>query len=498
MKFRFFTLLLIIPLFYSSSSHTFNPTIDMLIKRSDEFSYKEPLQSFIYSKRASILAEETGTSKQKAEAYYYMARNLIFMGKYNESYVFIKKGEKEKAVKNDPFFKALFIELTSIYYSRLYMIPQEMQQNKAALKLVDPNKNAESKLFVSRIYMWIADCYTEMHQYDTAHVYIDKSIQLVEQIPENEYLSLNRMFRKKAYSYFYKAQIYNREQKEKFALPFIEKAYNQALHEQHTYIYPILEAYGDYYFLSKEYKTAISYYKNAIDNKKKFLYPCADINLKISQCYKAIGDVYNEKKFLKISSEQRRYDEKIARKNIVQVAENLLNEEMERKKTDRNDNILIFTPLTLLVLLLLIYLFCIFKKKKNQIIEDKNNLLQKTRHDLISREKTITILQKKVNESLSELIQMAKDNSPEFWTRFQTVFPDFTGKMLRIDPKFKISELTLSAYLYLGFTTKEISQYTFKSVKTIENNRHNFRKKIHIASSEDLSIWIKEYIKNTA
>ncbi len=72
---------------------------------------------------------------------------------------------------------------------------------------------------------------------------------------------------------------------------------------------------------------------------------------------------------------------------------------------------------------------------------------------------------------------MVKDNAPEFWNSFQTIYPDFTGKMLKIDPKFKTSELILSAYLYLGFTTKEISQYTFKSVKTIENNRYNFRKK---------------------
>ncbi len=194
---------------------------------------------------------------------------------------------------------ALFTELTSIYYSRLYMIPQEMKENKAALKLVTPDKNTESKLFVSRIYMWIADCYTEKHQYDSAHFYINKSIQLVEEIPENQYLSFNRMFRRKAYSYFYKAQIYNREHKEKQALPFIEKSYTQAIKENHTYIYPILEAYGDYYFLSKQYQKAISYYKNAIENKKRYLYPCADMNLKISQCYKEIGDISNEKKIFK-------------------------------------------------------------------------------------------------------------------------------------------------------------------------------------------------------
>ncbi|MBP2619617.1 hypothetical protein [Chryseobacterium jejuense] len=498
MKFRSFIILLIIPIFYFPSAHSNNNNIDILIKLSDDTSYKDPLKSFIYSKRACLLAEKSGTSRQKAYAYYYMARNLIFMGKYHESYPFIRKGKGESAVKNDRFLTALFIELTSIYYSRLSMIPQEMQENKAALKLVDPNKNAESKLFVSRIYMWMADCYTENYKYDSAHLYIDKSIQLAEEIPEYQYLSLNRMFRRKAYSYFYKAQIYNREHKEKLALPFIDKAYHQAIAEQHTFIYPILEAYGDYYFLSKEYKKAISYYKKAIDNKKKYLYPCADINLKISHCYKEIRDISNEKKYLKISSDQRRYDEKIIKKDIVRVTENLLKEEIEKRKADRNKSILIFASVIFLFLLILAYIFYKLKKKKNKIIENKNDLLEKTKYDLTVKEKTITTLQEKVNDSVSELILMAKNNSPEFWNRFQMIFPDFTGKMLKIDSKFKTSELTLSAYLYLGFTTKEISQYTFKSVKTIENNRHNFRKKINISSEEDLSLWIKEYIKNTA
>ncbi|MGU3374830.1 tetratricopeptide repeat protein [Chryseobacterium sp. M5A1_1a] len=492
-NFRIFVLLLLVPAFYFSSTGSSNNKIDILIKLSDDNSYKDPIKSFIYSKRACILADKSGTSRQKSEAYYYMARNLIFVGRYIESYEFIKKGRKEQAAKDDYFLAALFTELTSNYYSRLHMLPQETRENQKALKLVDPNKNAESKLFVSRIYMWISDCYTEKNKYDSAHIYIDKSIQLIEEIPEDQYLSFNRVFRRKAYSYYYKAQIYLTQQNAKLALPFIDKAYNQSISEQNSFMYPILEAYGDYYFLSKEYQTAISYYIKAIDNKKKYLFACADINLKISQCYKAIGDATNEKKYLKISLEQRRYDEKMSRKHITEVAENILNEEIENRKTDRDKNIFIFSS----AIVLSLFVVYRIKKKKNKIIENKNDLLQQNTNDLLAKEKVITILQEKVDDSIPELVQMVKTNSPEFWSRFQTVFPDFTRKMLKLNPNFKTSELTLSAYLYLDFTTKEISQYTFKSAKTIENNRHNLRKKINIASEESLSIWIKEYIKNT-
>ncbi|ROI04794.1 hypothetical protein EGI16_09050 [Chryseobacterium sp. G0240] len=133
------------------------------------------------------------------------------------------------------------------------------------------------------------------------------------------------------------------------------------------------------------------------------------------------------------------------------------------------------------------------KRKRNEIIENKNNLLQKSTDDLMAKERMINALQQKVNGSMTQLIQMVESNSPHFWCHFQVIFPDFTGKMLKINPNLKTSELTLSAYLYLGLTTKEISQHTFKSVKTIENNRHNLRKKINVASEKDLSVLYQNY-----
>lgn len=500
MRARCIALFLLLPIFYFSAAHTTDTRIDLLIKLSDEYNYIDYSKSFIYAQKACILADKSGTSRQKAEAYYYMARNLMFVSRYNECYIFIKKGMKEETVKNDKFLLALYKELASLYYSRLYMLSQEMKENREALQLVDPNTNAESKLFVSRIYMWMADYYTETHKYDSAQIYIHKSITLVEEIPESQYLSFNRIFRRKAYVYFYQAQIYIKQNNTTSALQFIDKAYQQAVSEQHAYLYSILEAYGDYYFLSKEYQNAITYYKKAIQNKKAFLKTSADINLKLSHCYKAMNDAANEKIYLKISSEQRRYDEKISRIHITQIAENILQEEIEKKQASKDKNTrILFTMIILFVLLILFVLYRLrkVKRKQNDIIEDKNILLEKNTADLKEKERTINILQQKVKDSLSELIHMVKTNSPHFWSHFQVIFPDFTEKMLRINPNLKTSELTLSAYLYLGLTTKEISQYTFKSLKTIENNRHNLRKKINITSEKDLSIWMKEYIKNT-
>ena len=89
---------------------------------------------------------------------------------------------------------------------------------------------------------------------------------------------------------------------------------------------------------------------------------------------------------------------------------------------------------------------------------------------------------------------MVKENSPQFWGRFQEIYSNFSAKMLEINPTLKVSELTFCAYIYLGFSNKEIAEYTFKSIRTIENNRYNLRKKIGLTSEEDFCLWLRKYI----
>lgn len=63
--------------------------------------------------------------------------------------------------------------------------------------------------------------------------------------------------------------------------------------------------------------------------------------------------------------------------------------------------------------------------------------------------------------------------------------------MLIANPKIRTSELTFCAYLYLGFTTKEIADYTFVTIRGVETRRNRLRKKYNIPSDMDFSVWIK-------
>ena len=100
-----------------------------------------------------------------------------------------------------------------------------------------------------------------------------------------------------------------------------------------------------------------------------------------------------------------------------------------------------------------------------------------------------------MNENFNEIITLAKENHPNFYTRFIEVYPDFQNKLLSINNNLQTSELVLLAYIYLNFTTKEIADFTFKSPKTIQNRKHLLRKKLGVSSSEDISVWLKSNCK---
>ena len=101
-------------------------------------------------------------------------------------------------------------------------------------------------------------------------------------------------------------------------------------------------------------------------------------------------------------------------------------------------------------------------------------------------------LQQKVNDSYTEVIELAKNHDPSFYFRFQEVYPDFQKKLLEYSPGLRTSELILCAYTFLGFTVKDIAMYTFKSVNTVRNRKQNLRKKFNIPTEQDMGIWLRK------
>jgi hypothetical protein len=89
------------------------------------------------------------------------------------------------------------------------------------------------------------------------------------------------------------------------------------------------------------------------------------------------------------------------------------------------------------------------------------------------------------------VVRLAKNNDPEFLTRFQEVYPNFFPKLLQIEPQLQNSELKFCALLFLNFSSKDIATYTFVQPQSIQTRKNRLRKKLNISSEEDIYIWMK-------
>ncbi|MCY1660234.1 helix-turn-helix transcriptional regulator [Chryseobacterium sp. SL1] len=111
----------------------------------------------------------------------------------------------------------------------------------------------------------------------------------------------------------------------------------------------------------------------------------------------------------------------------------------------------------------------------------------------ISSDVKIKELESKVNDAFEEVVILAKNNSPEFLIRFKEVYPEFFYKLIIEFPDLTHSELKLCAYLKLNFTTKEISNYTFVSLRAVEGSKYRLRKKLNLTSDIDLNTWVLKF-----
>lgn len=477
---------------YFTSNNIELAEINNLLKKSDDYIHKDYPKSLIYAEQACAIAEKIKNSEKKAEAYYYIARCLIFIGKYKESKIFLDKGMDEKFVKKSTRLTILFKQLKSIYYSKMYILPEGLKENIEIKKLVSSESSIELRILNAMNEMYIGDYYTETANYKLAHIFTQNSINLYERIPVSEYSKTKRIYRYKAYAYFYKSWIYLKQNDPEPALHYIQKAYNQSIIDNLEYISPFLEAYGNYYYETKNYKKAISFYLKAIENKKKFGHHAADINMKISKLYGIIEDHDKEKLYLKMSSEQRITDENKSRIDIQEALNGIVKEQHKENKKVLNTNNLKIASIIIATLLLTSYIHSYQKKKDAKVLQEKTKLLHHKTMKIKEKEEEIEKLQNQMNESFTEVINLAKENSPEFSSRFKEVYPIVYEKILKVNPKIKTSELTFFAYLYFGFSTKDIATYTCVTVHAVEVRKNRFRKKYNISSDVDLNNWIEK------
>lgn len=469
---------------FSQNSH---PEIDNLLQISDKaFDNYESQISVDNAKLALKKSELIGNSELIATSHYYIARALEDLGQQNESLKHLQSAEKEDYTKNNLLFGVKLNEVKGMNYMTLYMYPQAMEEfHKALVRLKRMSDNSEREIISSRILGNLYVVHRDAGNLDSAYYYMRKENNSLKRIDESKiYSSLILSYLD--YGLYYLEQKKDTDS----AQYFIEKSHALQVKYNDPYKQDVLRAFGDLYFEKKDYQKSLDYYTKSLNIMKQLQISDASyiyVYKRLANVYRALGDREKEKYYL--DSFFRLSDSLLISKEeaVGSVVSKLLDEEKQKQETFRNRVYLILILISIGFVLKAYFMIRYYKKvkrRKEQNIVESNKLLK-------IKEEENKGLQQQLNAAFEEIVQMAKENNPEFLIRFQEVYPDFCPKLIELYPNLLASELKFCALLFLNFSSKDIAEFTFVTVKAVQNRKNRFRKKFNIPSEEDLNVWMQ-------
>jgi len=315
---------------------------------------------------------------------------------------------------------------------------------KLNLQAMRELKKAGKSLKYDYNYTNVALAYIQLGKIDSAEYYLSKSIN------NHKSTYINGV------SYLCLASIENEKKNTSLALTYNINALNKLKQDPEK----------NYYMISLSYKLfAELYYKlGKVDKAKENDF-----------FYKEAERKYSETK------------ENLKNSLLVQLIDKAEKEQLEKKEAINKRTIIIVSIIFISVLLLTV-VFLFYKKEikksklKSKLIENKKGKL--------------SLLENKINDAFTEVLELAKNDDPGFIPRFKEVYPEFYQKLTTKYPDLTIGQLRFCCMLRLNFSTKEIAYYHHLTVKGVQTRKNRLRKQLNIPSDADLNKWMIELDQN--
>ena len=477
-------------LFPAQENH---PEIDRLIDKTNQL-YMNGKTSQVLASSKKIIKKSDSLNYEKglSHGYYFLATYYYDNAKFRESIDYAKKANSYTSYLNkDKTHSAKISSLLGGNYLLLELYTFSSKNYRNALQILKnkSKKNITDSLTEGMIYSNLSYLFENIGSSDSMYYYLKKEKAILKRVKFED------AFVEKGCSCLGFGNYHLNQNKIDSAKYYYQKSLEYFKNKKHPCKIESFMGLGNLYTQEKEYQRAHNFYNNAKDGFDQDNFPDIQCELykNISELYIAQGNALEGKRYQDLYSKAHQQLDGRIKKERDAVMNEIMNHERIKHEAEVQQGkkytvfiISIFVFITLLIVYLL--------KRANDKNYKTSKITKQLRAEKLLQEKEKNILKLQLKESHEEIINLAKENNPEFFARFQQGYPQFSNKMLKINPTFKTSELTFAAYIYLGFNTKEIADYTFKAVKTIENNRYNFRKKLEISPEKDLHIWLRNYI----
>ncbi|WP_160138549.1 LuxR C-terminal-related transcriptional regulator [Chryseobacterium sp. c4a] len=403
------------------------------------------------------LSKQGGYLKGEALGYINLANTYGMMGKYKTSHAYLKSAEKIITHLNDNFLYAkLYHEYGQINYVT-GLVNTALSYNAKAIYY---GKKLDKKgWLLGNMYEQRADFISSSYR-DSALIYRHKGFRVD---PSALNASLIGNYHLQQTKNLDSATLYNNK-----ALSLLKKAEYGTVRQGIIYSF-----YADLLSKKKEYEKALNFYQKASD----ILVKTKRIN-KLPGLYRQIAFVYqslNDRKMEEVyTSKAEDLDQKL-KLSGNEAIDLSLSEIIEEKSESNTNLIFIFIGIFALVTGIILFLLIRNRKyKKEDQLSERSSALAFSSKGIISK------------EDFAELLDLAKTNDLKFIKRFEEINPGLFQNILKINSQLTKSELSLCAMIWLGFSSKDIADFTFIQHRSVQTKKGRLRKKLDIPSETDL------------
>lgn len=452
------------------SQQNSDPQIDKLLEKAESLYLDESFDRALEIYRETeVLSQEKNYSKGLTLSYLGLSGVYFVKGKLDVSTSYLLKAKSESYASTDQKVAYTISFWEGLYHHSLGLYDDAINRYKDAIELAQKIEEEEERLNkVFAAYVNIGDIYQLTKQTDSALYYY-----------KSAYYSPTTNLSNKFTSALSISDLHIENNQLDSGRIYLEYA-EQFSEEMNTNLSKALleEISGKYYLANEDFTSAINAFETAIDLNKKINRPRAILYKLLSEAYQKNGEAQTSNSYL-IQYVSIRDSLEEARKGNIRVPVMLAQVDGEKKAEKASSYlVLAFIGSGILVIAVLIWVYFFTKKQRKKSLKGKKENLQ---------------LKKKLNNAFEEVVELANANSPNFLSRFIEVYPEFYSELVNDYPDLTTADLKLCALMKLDFSTKEIAEMTFSSLRTVQNRKYKLRKKFGLTTEENLNQWIQNF-----
>lgn len=456
--------------------------VDSLLKKTKELIDAGQLLPHLETAIEALnLSNAANYDDGKAKSRFYIAEGLVNLGLFKEGLKHLELIKSTNHYKEKILMQSEVHRVLGRAYGGLMLYQQAVREFRLQLGLIKNLTGLKQKLSYQFTYENLSVVFDHLKQLDSVEKYSLLQLENLRDFDEKKepmrYLIV----------YDNLGQLYLNKRDFSNAQRYLDKAIALVEKYKIPVLFNTMQLSGNLELAKGNYKQAAVFYEKSLENKRKI-----GIRNGIKNSYRQLADCYREGNLDKTKADEyemafSRLNDSLERENR-QVVDQVLNQILKLKDEESDTKVsksLRISIIILIVLFIAVTFFVWRVRHNRKLLGQKEEELQET--ETLNKELTEQIGENKFNN----LIDLAKSNNPEFLTLFAELYPQFIQALKTLDPNIRTTELEFCAMAFLNFSTKNIAEYTFVTIRAVQVRKNRLRKKLEIPSDADFNTWMR-------